>query len=122
MPYGILADGVVLIHFLWILFLVLGVFWGVNNRAVRIFHISGLVFAVVIQLFDWYCPLTYLEAWLRSKQSLAAAYPYSFIIYYVQKIVYIELSRSSIIVLTFLLCGFSAWLYLRKKKEPAHIP
>jgi len=122
MPYGILADGVVLIHFLWILFLVFGALWGVKKRAVRIFHISGLVFAVVIQLFDWYCPLTHLEAWLRSMQNLTTAYPVSFIIYYVQKIVYIELSRSSIIVLTFLLCGFSAWLYLRKKKEPAHIP
>jgi hypothetical protein len=122
MPYGMLADGVVLIHFLWILFLVFGAFWGVKNSAVSILHISGLVFAVVIQLFDWYCPLTYLEAWLRSKQNLATSYPSSFIIYYVQKIVYIELSRSTIILLTFPLCGFNAWLYLRKKKEPPHVP
>ena len=121
MPYGILADGVVLIHFCWILFLVFGAFGGVKNRAVKIFHISGLVFAVVIQLFDWYCPLTHLEAWLRSKQSLATPYPSSFIIYYTQKIVYIELSRFTIIVLTFFLCGFCAWLYLRKKKEPNHV-
>ena len=122
MPYGVFADGVVLIHFLWILFLVCGAFWGVKNWAVRIFHISGLVFAVVIQLFDWYCPFTYLEAWLRSMQNLATAYPSSFIVYYVQKIVYIELSHPTIILLTFFLCGFSAWLYLRKKKEPGHVP
>jgi hypothetical protein len=121
MPYGIFADGVVLIHFLWILFLVFGAFWGVKNRAARIFHVSGLVFAVVIQLFDWYCPLTHLEAWLRSKQNLATPYPASFITYYMQKIVYIELSRSTIIVLTFSLCGFSAWRYLRKKKEPDRV-
>jgi len=121
MPYGIFADGVVFIHFLWILFLVFGAFWGVKLRAVRIFHISGLVFAVVIQLFDWYCPLTHLEAWLRSKQGLAAAYPPSFIIYYVQKIVYIELSRVAVSGLTFSLCGFCAWWYFRKKKEPNHV-
>ena len=121
MPYGILADGVVFIHFLWILFLVFGAFWGVKCRAVRIFHISGLVFAVVIQLFDWYCPLTHLEAWLRSKQSVVASYPSSFIIYYVQKIVYIELSRSTVIVMTFSLCGFCAWWYLRRKGEPNHV-
>ncbi|HUO76560.1 MAG TPA: DUF2784 domain-containing protein [Thermodesulfovibrionales bacterium] len=118
MPYGIFANGVVFIHFLWILFLIFGTCWGVKNRAVRIFHISGLVFAVVIQLFDWYCPLTHLEAWLRSKQSLTTAHPSSFIIYYVQKIVYVELSRSMVIVLTFFLCGFSAWLYLQKRKKP----
>jgi hypothetical protein len=122
MPYGIIADGVVLIHFFWILFLAFGAFWGVKSRAVRIFHISGLAFAVVIQLIDWYCPLTYLEAWLRSKQNLFTPYPSSFIIHYAEKIVYIELSRSTIIVLTFFLCVFSAWRYLRKKEKPAHIP
>ena len=122
MPYGILADGVVLIHFLWILFLVFGAFWGVKNRAARIVHLSGLVFAVVIQFFDWYCPFTHLEVWLRAKQNLATAYSTSFIVHYVQKIVYIELSRSTIIILTFLLCGFSAWLYLRKGKKSAHVP
>lgn len=122
MPYGILADGVVLIHFLWILFLVFGAFWGVRNRAARIFHISGLIFAVVIQLIDWYCPLTYLEAWLRSKQSLSPSSPSSFIIYYVEKMVYIELSRFTISVLTFFLCGFCALLYLRKRNNPNHVP
>jgi hypothetical protein len=121
MHYGIFADGVVLIHFLWILFLVFGAFWGVKSRPVRIFHVSGLVIAVVIQLFDWYCPLTHLEAWLRSKQSPATTNPSSFIIYYVQKIVYVELSRFTIIILTFFLCGFCAWWYLRKKKEPDHV-
>ena len=109
MPYKIFADGIVLIHFLWILFLVFGAFWGVKSRPVRIFHITGLIIAVVIQLLNWYCPLTYLEAWLRSKQDTATAYPSSFIIYYVQKIVYVELSRFTIVVLTFFLCGSCVW-------------
>jgi len=115
MPYGIFADGVVLIHLVWILFLVFGAFWGVKNRAVRIFHISGLVIAVIIQLFDWYCPLTHLEGWLRSKHSLFLTYRGSFIIHYVEKIVYIEVSRSVVLVFTILLCGLNAWLYLRKR-------
>jgi len=118
MPYGILADGVVVIHLCWILFLVSGAFWGVRSRAVRILHIAGLVFATVIQLFDWYCPLTHLEAWLRSKQSPAVASPSPFIIYYVQKIVYVELSRFTVSALTFILCGCCAWWYLRKRKGP----
>jgi len=121
MPYGIFADGVVLIHFLWILFLIVGAFWGVKYRAVRTLHISGLVLAVVFQLFDWYCPLTHFEVWLRSRQSLTTAYPPSFIIYYVEKIVYIELSRSTIIVLTFSLCGFCVWWYLQKKERPNRV-
>src|SRR4030042_3541897 len=115
MIYKILADSVVLIHFLWIVFLFSGAIWGIKNRVVKIFHISGLVFAFVIQIFDWYCPLTHLEVWLRSKHNPALTYAGSFIIHYVERIVYIELSRNLIIVLTLVLCGCNVWLYLKKK-------
>ena len=116
MIYKILADSMVLIHFLWIVFLFFGAIWGIKNKAVKIFHISGLVFAFVIQIFGWYCPLTYLEVWLRSKQGSALTYTGSFIIHYVEEIVYIELSHNLILILTFILCGFNTWLYLRKNR------
>lgn len=116
MPYRILADLVVFIHFLWILFLIFGAFWGLKNRTVKIFHFSGLVFAFILQVFDWYCPLTHLEVWLRSKHNPAITYMGSFIIHYVESLVYIELSRNVIIVLTIFLCGINAWFYLRKRR------
>ena len=117
MLYRILADSVVFIHFLWILFLVFGALLGIRNRAVKIVHLSGLAFAVLLQVYDWYCPLTYLEVWLRSKHDPALSYAGSFIIYYVEKIVYIELSRKLILGFSVLLCGLNAWLYLRKKRR-----
>jgi hypothetical protein len=110
----ILADSVVLIHFLWIIFLFFGALWGVKNRLVKIFHIVGLAFAFLIQIVDWYCPLTHFEVWLRSKHDFALTYTGSFIIYYVEKIVYIEISRTLIFFFTLLLCGFNGWFYLRK--------
>jgi hypothetical protein len=115
MLYNILADIVVLFHFLWIVFLFLGAFWGIKNKGVKVFHLSGLAFAFVIQIFDWYCPLTYLEIWLRSKHSRFLTYGGSFIIHYVEKIVYIEIPRSVVFVLTIFLCGLNAWLYFRKR-------
>lgn len=111
----ILADLVVMVHFLWIVLLFFGAFWGVKNKFVKIFHLSGLVFAFVIQVFDWYCPLTHLEVWLRSKHDFTLTYTGSFIIHYVEKIVYIELSRTLILFFTLLLCGLNAWLYLKKR-------
>ncbi|MDI6729118.1 MAG: DUF2784 domain-containing protein [Thermodesulfovibrionales bacterium] len=117
MPYKILADIVVIIHFLWIVFLIFGAFLGVKYRAVKIFHISGLIFTFIIQIFDWYCPLTHLEVWLRSKHDPALAYTGSFIPHYIEKIVYIELPHYSIFVLTVILCGFNAWFYIKKKKN-----
>jgi len=116
MIYKILADSVVLIHFLWIIFLFLGALGGVKNRIVKIFHIVGLVYVFIIQLFDWYCPLTHLEIWLRSKHEPALTYSGSFIIHYLERIVYIEVSRYLVFVLTLFLCGFNGWLYFRKDR------
>jgi hypothetical protein len=70
----------------------------------------------VIQIFNWSCPLTYLEVWLRSKHDPTLAYTGSFILYYVEKIVYLEISHFVIILFTIFLCGFNLWLYLRKEK------
>ncbi len=114
MLYRISADVVVLIHFFWILFLLFGGFWGVKHRIVKIFHLSGLILAFILQLTDWYCPLTYLEVWVRSKHSPFLTYTGSFIVHYIEKIVYIEVSRSIILVLTIVLCGLNVWIYFRK--------
>lgn len=114
MPYKILADMVVLVHLLWILFLIFGAFPGVRNKAIKIFHISGLVFAFVIQIFGWYCPLTHLEVWLRAKHDPSLSYAGSFIIYYVEGLIYIEISAWLIFSLTLLLIVFNVCFYLRK--------
>ncbi len=114
MVYKILADSVVLIHFLWIVFLLTGALWGRRNSLVKIFHLSGLAFALVIQIFGWYCPLTHLEAWLRAKHNPDLTYAGSFIIHYIEKIVYIEISPAIIFLVTLVLGGFNVWIYLRK--------
>jgi hypothetical protein len=116
MFYKILAGVVVLTHFLWIIFLFIGGLWGIKNKVVRVFHLSGLAFALTIQVFGWYCPLTHLEVWLRSRQESTLSYTGSFIIHYVERIIYVELSRYLIFVLTLVLCCFNLWLYLRKKR------
>jgi hypothetical protein len=119
MTYKLLADAVVLIHLLWILFLFLGAYVGAKVRGVRILHLSGLVFALITEVFGWYCPLTYLEVWLRSKYDPRWVYAGSFIVHYVEKIVYLELSRTLIVIGTVMLVGFNVWFYLRKKQRTA---
>ncbi|MBS3920732.1 MAG: DUF2784 domain-containing protein [Deltaproteobacteria bacterium] len=114
MLYKLLADAVVLVHFLWIVFLFLGALWGRRSRTIKIFHLSGLAFALIIQIFGWFCPLTHLEAWLRAKHNPNLTYAGSFIIYYVERIVYIEISHYIVLIVTLLLGGLNVWIYLRK--------
>ena len=114
MPFKILADSVILIHFLWILFLILGALWGVRKMGIRIVHLSGLFFSMLIQIFGWYCPLTHLEVFLRAKHNPDETYTGSYIIHYVEKLVYLEISEGMVLAITLLLCVFNLWVYLRR--------
>jgi hypothetical protein len=116
MVYKILADFVVLVHFSWIVFLIAGALLGRRYRTIRIFHMGGLGFAVLLQIRGWYCPLTYLEIWLREKSDPSITYKGSFIIYYVEKLVYINLTREMVFVLTLILISASTYLYLKTRK------
>ncbi len=113
MIYGILADVVIIVHLLWILFLIAGSYWGSRHRPVMIIHGAGLVFALISQLVGWYCPLTILEVWLQGKRNAAQAYPGSFIAHYAEKLVYIDLSPGIIFALTLALVGITIGNYWR---------
>jgi len=117
MIYKILADITVFIHFLWILFLIFGAFPGIKNRAVKILHLSGLAFALILQLANWYCPFTYLEVWLRAQHDPAFTYTGSFIIHYVEKLVYIQISRRILFSLTTVIAALNVWMYLIKARK-----
>lgn len=72
---------------------------------------------MVIQVSGWYCPLTYLEVWLRQMHEPSQGYSGSFIINYVEKLVYIELSGRIILTATILLVLMSVWIYLYRPEE-----
>jgi hypothetical protein len=120
--YRVLADITVAVHFLWIVFLILGGIWGRRHRAVRVLHVAGLGLAAALAVSGWYCPLTYLEVWLRGRQAPGAGYGGSFIIHYVEKLIYIDVSPAVLSALTVLLIAGNVWLYLRaafRKKATA---
>ena len=116
MFYKVLADMVVIVHFLWILFLIFGALLAIKNRIAKIVHICGLLYALIIHLFQIYCPLTHLEIWLRSRHNPSLSYAGSFVIHYLERFVYIELSRYVLLALTIMLCAFNLWIYLTKNR------
>jgi hypothetical protein len=113
--YGLLADAVVGFHFLWILFLVLGAWWGRSHRLVRMVHLAALILAFLVETLDWFCPLTHLELWLRHRGSLGG-YSESFIAHYLNQLIYLDVSHTLIVILTILLCMLNLWWYLPRRK------
>ncbi len=80
-------------------------------------HAAGLAFALVIQIFGWYCPLTHLEFWLRNRQGTPQAAPSSFIAHYAEQVVYVEIPVGLIFILTILLLIGNGLIYLNVWKR-----
>ena len=87
MPYSLLADLMLLLHMIFILFVVFGgllVFW---RRGFAWFHIPCAVWGILIEFQGWICPLTYLENDLRATAN-TCGYAGGFIDHYLVPLVY----------------------------------
>lgn len=105
------ADLVVLIHFLYIVFLIAGPILFLRWRRARRVHLAAVCLAVLIQGFAFLCPLTALEVWLRRGRLPVGGEP-TFIARYIEPLVYPGLSQATIAGLTALLAAASVLLYL----------
>ncbi|SEM43434.1 Protein of Unknown function [Syntrophus gentianae] len=87
MIYRILADGVVTIHFGFILFVVFGGLLAIRRRWILFLHLPAAIWGALIEFQGWLCPLTTLE-WKLRQVGGETAYHQSFIEHYLVPIVY----------------------------------
>jgi len=111
MVYGVLIGITLIIHLGWILFLIAGAYWGRRSLPVMAAHSIGLAFSIVMQVFGWYCPLTHLEFWLRERHDPAIAYPGSFIAYYAERLIYLNIPSWLIFAITIVLVLVNGLIY-----------
>ncbi len=115
MIYRILTDITIVCHLLWILFLIFGALFGRRILWVRLLHLSSLGYSILLQLNHWLCPLTHLEIWLRSKTG--SGYSGSFIQHYVEKLVYLDVSREAVFIGTAVVIVGTGVIYLWFRKK-----
>jgi len=63
--YSIIADIVVIIHFLFILFVVMGGVLVLRWPKLAWVHLPAVVWGALVELRGWICPLTPLENYFR---------------------------------------------------------
>jgi hypothetical protein len=91
---SLLADITVVVHFLWILFLIFGFVFALKGSRIAYVHLGGLMFALILNALGWTCPLTHLEGYFRSLHDAPSAYSTSFIARGVEKLVYPDIPES----------------------------
>jgi hypothetical protein len=70
MLYRALADLVVIVHFLFVAFVVFGGFVAWRWRRLAWVHLPAALWGVAIEFGGWMCPLTPLENALRARAGL----------------------------------------------------
>jgi hypothetical protein len=128
MWYRILADIIVVIHFVWILFMLIGFiftlcgfFWKsfFDRWLFRTLHLFGIAYVSLLAIMGKYCPLTLWENILRAKYDPALTYPGSFMIHYAEKLVYPDINPLIIRIPTTFIAVFTVVIFIIK--PPAKI-
>jgi hypothetical protein len=97
--YRALADLVLALHLVFVLFVVLGGLLVLRWPSAAWLHIPAAIWGVLIEYTGWICPLTPLENSLRTRGG-EAGYNGGFIEHYIQPLLYpAGLTRSTQVVL-----------------------
>ena len=83
-----LVDMTITLHLLWIVFLIFGFVFALKGSRIAFLHLGGLGFALLMNAMGWYCPLTYLENYLRALYDLHSTYSTSFIARNLESLIY----------------------------------
>ena len=87
MIYRILADVVIILHLLFILFVLLGGLGAIWRKWFVAIHVPAVVWAALIEFKGFICPLTPLEKWLR-QASGDSGYTTGFVEHYIIPLIY----------------------------------
>ena len=80
----------------------------------RILHFCGIIYVGLLAFLREYCPLTILENTVRAKYNPDLTYPGSFIVYYIEKLVYPNVNPSIILVPTIFIAVFTIVVFIIK--------
>ena len=87
MIYGALADGVLLFHFAFIVFVVAGGLLVLRWRWVAFLHVPSFLWGAIMEFAGWICPLTPLELQFRALAG-AGGYDVRFLEHYLLRLIY----------------------------------
>lgn len=125
MPWGALADAVVMLHFGFVLFVIFGGLLVLRWRWVAWLHLPAAAWGALVEFAGLICPLTPLEKWLRHEGGLAG-YHGGFVAHYILPVLYPSgLTRSVQVVLGTLVILFNLlvyWLVWRRARRASLQP
>jgi len=107
------ALAALLLHLLWIAWIVLGWLFTRRRPLLRWLHIASVLYGILIEIFRWPCPLTLVEVEF-ARRAGRTAYREPFLLHYLEKIVYPELPGWAVTAGAVAACAGILLLYARR--------
>lgn len=109
----LLAALVLACHATWILFVIFGALWTRGRPWLTGFHLASLVWGIIVEVGPWPCPVTLLEQSLERHADIHS-YTGSFLVHYLDAIVYPNLSVTLIISCGVAVCCVNILIYISR--------
>jgi Protein of Unknown function (DUF2784) len=111
--YSALATTVLVLHALFILWVIFGALLTRSRQLLRWLHIASVVWGVLTEVLPWPCPLTLLENWLEGR---AGVEPYQggFLLHYLDKLMYPDVSANVLTIAGVIVCIANLAFYARQ--------
>lgn len=110
MAYRVLAEIVLVLHFGFVIFVVFGGLPVMRRRRIAWLHLPAVIWGILVEFFQWACPLTTIENRLRELGG-EAGYATGFIDHYISAMLYAPFSPYVRVSFGLLLIGFNLLVY-----------
>lgn len=107
---ALLATLILSFHLAWLLLVIFGALWTRGRPLWSALHILALLWAIVVETSPWPCPLTLAEQYFESRAGWPA-YHGSFLLHYLDAIVYPNLPDWIITTAGVSVCALNLGIY-----------
>src|SRR6266567_8596462 len=111
--YSGLVVSVLVLHALFILWVVFGAFLAWSRPVLRWPHIASLVWGILTEVLYWPCPLTFAENALEQRAGIQP-YQGGFLLHYLDKLIYPDISPSVLTIAALIVCAINLAFYARQ--------
>jgi hypothetical protein len=111
--YSGLTIVVLVVHVLFLLWVIFGAFLTRTRPVLQWLHIGSLVWGMLTGVFYYVCPLTLLENWLEQRAGIEP-YQGGFVLHYLDKLVYPDLPNWALTSAAMVVCTLNFTYYARQ--------
>lgn len=117
--YIILADALLILHLLYIAWVIFGAYFSCGRPWLGSIHIATILWGIVAETTSAACPLTLAENWCEVHGGITP-YHGPFLLHYLDATVYPNVPPALLVTLAVLICAFNLGIYawrLRKHRS-----